>query len=299
MLFVQVVLPVFLIVCTGIMLEKTARLDFRTLTISSLYVFCPALVFSALMKREFELTLAGDLFLFMVLYTAALYGFSWLIARAAGFDRESRSALLLTTVMMNVGNFGLPLTFFAFGEAALEVSVLTFVLFNIPLGTLAIVIAQGSRGSLSTALLNMAKIPIFHGVALAFLFKMLDWVPPTFLLRPIDLVGQAAIPVMLLMLGMQLARTKWQKRVGFLSLATLTRLAVSPLLAWGLTVLLDIKGLPRSVVILQTSTPSAVLPLLYALRFGVRPDLVAGTILTTTLVSAGTLTLLLYLLTPQ
>jgi predicted permease len=34
------------------------------------------------------------------------------------------------------------------------------------------------------------------------------------------------------------------------------------------------------------------------LRFGVRPDLVAGTILTTTLVSAGTLTLLLYLLTP-
>ncbi|MDY6848219.1 MAG: AEC family transporter [Thermodesulfobacteriota bacterium] len=298
MLFVQVVLPVFLIVCAGIVLEKTARLDFRTLTISSLYVFCPALVFSALMKREFELTLAGDLFLFMVLYTAALYGFSWLIARMAGFDRESRSALLLTTVMMNVGNFGLPLTYFAFGEAALEVSVLTFVLFNIPLGTLAIVIAQGSKGSLSTALLNMAKIPIFHGVVLAFLFKMLQWVPPTFVLRPIDLVGQAAIPVMLLMLGMQLARTRWQNRVGFLSLATLTRLAASPLLAWGLTALLDIKGLARSVVILQTSTPSAVLPLLYALRFGVRPDLVAGTILTTTLVSAGTLTLLLYLLTP-
>ncbi len=296
MLFIQVVLPVFLVVCAGFVLEKSAKLDFRTLTISSLYVFSPALVYAALMKRDFDLALAGDLFVFMILYTAILYALAWFLARVLGFDSESRSALLLTTVMMNVGNFGLPLSLFAFGEAALEISILTFVLFNIPLGTLAIVIAQGARTSFSAALLNMAKIPIFHGVALAFLCKILAWAPPEFILRPIDLVGQAAIPVMLIMLGMQLARTQWQSRWGFFSLATLIRLAIAPLVAWGLAAALDLKGLTRAVVILQTSTPSAVLPLLYSLRFGVRPDLVAGTILTTTLLSAATLTILLYLL---
>ncbi|WP_305041576.1 AEC family transporter [Geoalkalibacter sp.] len=296
MLFVQVVLPVFIIVFSGYVLEKCAKLDFRTLTLTSLYLLAPALVFSALMKREFDLGLAGNLFLFMCLYTATLHALSRGLAALLRFDAENRSALLLTTVMMNVGNFGLPLTFFAFGEAALEISVLTFVLFNIPLGTLAIVIAQGSGASLPTALVNMGKIPIFHGVLLAFACKAMGWQPPDFILRPLDLLGQAAIPLMLVMLGMQLARTQWQSRLGFFSLATLVRLGVAPLVAWGLTALLGIEGLTRAVVILQTSTPSAVLPLLYSLRFGGRSDLVAGTILTTTLLSAVTLTVLLYLL---
>jgi hypothetical protein len=95
---------------------------------------------------------------------------------------------------------------------------------------------------------------------------------------------------------MQLARTRLQILPGFLSLATGIRLILAPLVAWGLTSLLDLQGLTRNVVILQTSTPSAVLPLLYSLRFGTRPDLVAGAIFVTTLLSAVSLTLILYLL---
>ena len=101
---------------------------------------------------------------------------------------------------------------------------------------------------------------------------------------------------MLVLLGMQLARTRALVQPGFLTLSAGLRLVVGPLLAWGLTTLLGFKGLPRAVVILQTSTPSAVLPLLYAVRFGTRPDLVASAIFVSTLLSAGTLTILLYLL---
>jgi malate permease and related proteins len=71
---------------------------------------------------------------------------------------------------------------------------------------------------------------------------------------------------------------------------------LAPAVAWLLTLLLGIDGLTRAVLILQTSTPAAVLPLLYALRFGTRPDLVAGAIFVTTLLSALSLTVLLYLL---
>ncbi|MEJ2699224.1 MAG: hypothetical protein P8Z70_06155, partial [Desulfuromonadales bacterium] len=66
--------------------------------------------------------------------------------------------------------------------------------------------------------------------------------------------------------------------------------------AWILTVILGIHGIDRNVVILQTSTPSAVLPLLYSLRFDTRPDLVAGAIFITTLLSSVSLTLVLYFL---
>ena len=296
MLFVQVILPVFLIIFAGFALEKTLHPDFATLTNCSLYLFAPALVFSALMRQQVPLDLAGRLGLFMLLYTSGMLLLAVAVGRLLALQEEVRRALNLTTVMMNVGNYGLPLAYFAFGSAGLNISVLTFVLFNIPLGTLAILLAQGGRPPLREAVANMLKIPIFHGVVAAFLLKILALQPPPFLLRPVELLGQAAVPMMLVLLGMQLARTRSLQAPGFLALSSCLRLLVAPGLAWGLTALIGIEGLARGVVILQTSTPSAVLPLLYALRFDSRPDLVAGAIFVSTLCSALTLTLVLYLL---
>ena len=296
MLFIHIILPVFLIIFAGFVLEKVARLDFRSLTYCSLYLFSPALVFSALMKQQIKFDMALSLFFFMLLYTAVMLAVSVTTGRLGRMDRDARGALSLAAVMMNVGNFGLPLAYFAFGERGLNVSILTFVLFNIPLSTLAIVIAQGAGAPLGRALSNTFKIPIFHGVALAFLLKALSVKIPAFILAPISLLGQAAIPLMLVLLGMQLARTRLNLLPGFLSLAAVLRLVVAPAVAWLITEALGIRGLTRDVVVLQTSTPSAVLPLLYSLRFGTRPDLVAGAIMVTTILSAGTLTVLLYLL---
>ena len=296
MLFVNIILPVFILIFCGYLAEKKIGLDFRTLTNCSLYLFTPALVFSSLIRQTLELSLTLNIFFFMVLYTLSLYLLVRLIAAGPAMSRENSGALVLTTVVMNVGNFGLPLAYFAFGEQGLHVSVLTFVLFNIPLSTLAIVVAQGGEVPLGKALINTFKIPIFHAVALAFLLKAVDLSVPFFVLRAVELLGDAAIPLMLVLLGMQLARTRLESQWGFLSLATIIRLAIAPLIAWAITVLLAIDGTSRNVIILQTSTPSAVLPLLYALRFGMRPDLVAGTIFVTTLLSAGSLTIILYLL---
>ncbi|MFO7982285.1 MAG: AEC family transporter [Desulfuromonadales bacterium] len=296
MLFIDIILPVFLIVAAGYFFEKKSRPDFRPLTDISLYIFSPALVLSALVKQDISLSLTGDILLFMILYTAGMALFSFLAARAMSFGPEQKRALSLTTVFMNVGNFGLPLSWFAFGEAGLNISIMTFVLFNIPLGSLAIIIAQGKGTALKSALANMAKIPIFHAVLVALAIKGLGIELPLVLLRPLELLGQAAIPVMLVLLGMQLAKTKLQGSMAFLSLSTVLRLLIAPALGWALTTALGMKGLVQAVVILQTSTPSAVLPLLYSLRFETRPDLVAGAILVTTAASAVTLTVLLYLL---
>ncbi|MDT8441513.1 MAG: AEC family transporter [Desulfuromonadales bacterium] len=296
MLFINIILPVFLIIFSGYLLERKFTLDFRTLTNASLYLFSPALVFAALMKQQIRVDLATDIFLFMVLYTLTLLAIAVGTGRLLRMTADRRAALSLSTVMMNVGNFGLPLSWFAFGAAGLEVSVLTFVLFNIPLSTLAIVLAQGGGAPLRDAVGNALRIPIFHALVLALLLKALAIVPPEFVLRPVELLGQAAIPLMLVLLGMQLARTRLVAHPGFLALSSGMRLLLAPAVAWMLTALLGIDGITRAVLILQTSTPAAVLPLLYALRFGTRPDLVAGAIFITTLLSALSLTGLLYLL---
>ena len=294
MLFIQVILPVFLIASAGYIFERRSEVDIRSLANSALYLFAPSLVFSSLIKSTVETDLLGRLLLFMLIYTLFMCVLAFGIARFCKFDNNTTRAFALTTSMMNIGNFGLPLVFFAYGQEALNISVLVFVMFNIPLGTLAIIIAQGQGVKWHQAVRNMLKIPIFYGVVLALVCKILGWQPPGFILRATELLGQAAIPVMLVLLGMQLSRTKINQGWGFFGLATSIRLLIGPLIAIALVTILGLDGLSRKVVILQTSTPSAVLPLLYCMRFGTRPDLVSGTILTSTLCSALTLTVLLY-----
>ena len=294
MLFLQVILPVFLIAFAGYIFERRSEVDISSLANSVLYLFAPSLVFSALVKSTVAAGLLGRLSIFMLVYTLLMCVLAVCLARFCRFDNDTTRAFALTTSMMNIGNFGLPLVFFAYGEAALDISIVLFVLFNIPLSTLAIVIAQGQGVKWHQAVRNTLKIPIFYGVALALFCKMLSWQPPGFILRATELLGQAAIPLMLVLLGMQLSRSKITQGWGFFGLATSIRLLVGPLIAIALVALLGLDGLSRKVVILQTSTPAAVLPLLYCLKFGTRPDLVSGTILTSTLCSALTLTVLLY-----
>jgi predicted permease len=90
-------------------------------------------------------------------------------------------------------------------------------------------------------------------------------------MKSLGMLGEAVIPLLMIILGMQL---KWTivlgNATGSLVTATLIQLVLSPFLGWGLTVVLGFTGLEEKVAILQTSTPAAVLPLLYALRIASR-----------------------------
>jgi hypothetical protein len=295
MLFIEVILPVFVIVAAGYLLQRRLQFDLRPLADSSLFLFTPALVLASLLRHQLAAGQIGKFLLFMLAYTAVMAGIAVLLARACGLAGSVTRALVLTTALMNVGNFGLPLVMFAYGAEALEISVLIFVLFSIALGTFAIIVAQ-DQTSLGAATRNMLRIPIFHATMLALVCKASGWQPPEFIIRPVELLGQAAVPLMLTLLGMQLAQVRIGSGWGFCGLATLLRLVAGPLVGVVLAGLFDITGLARKVLILQTSTPSAILTLLYAVRYDTRPDLVSGTILMTTLLSAGSLTLILYLL---
>ena len=128
MLFVNVILPVFLLAFAGFLIERKISLDKQTLANITLLLFSPALVFSSLIKRPAEISLVTQIGSFMVIYTLFFVLLAVLLGRLRKLDSDSTRALILTTAMMNIGNFGLPLTYFAYGESALNTSILTFVL---------------------------------------------------------------------------------------------------------------------------------------------------------------------------
>ena len=297
MVFVKILLPIFIVISLGGFFEKNKRPDFKTISDLTLYFLAPCLVFAGLLKAHDQIAAFFPKALaFMVALTLIFWGISSLCGYLLKFDAKRQSAFSLGTIMMNTGNYGLPLVLFAYGPEGLAYGVIVLVLFTFPLGTLAIYIASRGRDNPGRAFLEIFKIPLFYAVALAALWRWLSLPMPEFIFKTIDMVGQAAIPGLLMLLGMQLARTRFKGDIKPVLSSSFLRLAVSPVIAFLLCFLLNIKGLPRNILILQTSTPSAIIPLLYAVKYDTHPDMVAGSILASTLLSAVSLTGLLYLL---
>ncbi|MBT8410204.1 MAG: AEC family transporter, partial [Octadecabacter sp.] len=198
-----------------------------------------------------------------------------------------RRTFLAPLIFGNTGNLGLPLALFAFGETGLGYAVVVFAVMAILSFTFGIwLVSEG--GSLS----KVIKEPLVAATLLGALFLWQGWQTPTFLTNTLELIGQIAIPIMLITLGVAVARLK----PGSLGLSVLLSalkavLCVASAAAVGLWFKLDPTAL--AVLIVQVATPVAVTSYLLAEKYGADADSVAGLVVVSTVMSVITLPLIL------
>jgi hypothetical protein len=136
--------------------------------------------------------------------------------------------------------------------------------------------------------------PALYAVPLGLIANRFGWVLPLPLLRPLEMLGRAAVPTMLVVLGLQLAALPVDRRhCKLIGMATFFRLGLAPLLALALAIPLGLSGLARQVGVLQAAVPTAVTASIIASRYDAEPNLVAGSVLVSSLVSLVTVTALL------
>jgi predicted permease len=141
------------------------------------------------------------------------------------------------------------------------------------------------------------RVPWIYVFAAALLLRTLDAQVPTGVFNAVDLLASSAIPLQLLLLGIQLSRIPVRRLAGEAVCLAGWKLVIPPLLAWGLTALLGVSGLLRSVLILEASMPTAITAMILSMHYRREPDLVATVVFLTTAFSLGTLTVLLTVLT--
>ncbi len=292
-IFSDSVLPIFIIVAIAFVYNRLMKPDILQITTLTVTVFAPVFVFTELVKSRVTTEMLYKPVLFMLLLTAVLITIAHLIAKLLKADENERVAVILACSMINVGNFGLPLIHFTFGEDAALYSVLYFVAFTISLGTAAVYFCSREKNVVGI-LKDIGKIPIFHGLFLALIVTEFSFEVPGVLQKSLTLMGQATIPLMIFILGLQLSAITFKPGyLKFITPSVIVRLAVSPLIAFFLLKWIGITGVEKSVAMIQTSTPAALLPLMYAIRFKRSPDLLAVIIVATTVFSGVSLTILI------
>ncbi|MEA5509032.1 AEC family transporter [Crocosphaera sp. UHCC 0190] len=288
------IIPVAFIIFIGFIAGKTLKLQQQTLSQLTVYILAPALVADSLYTTTMSAESAAKLLLGVFIIAAVLYLLVLGVSYWLNLSSLIRKSLIATTLHPNNGNMGLSLVDFALGSGGLDRAIIYMIGSSILLFGITPAILAGS--SLKHSLGVVFKLPLIWAMIAGLSLRVLQIKLPFNLGEGLHLLGVAAIPIALLILGMQLADTKFKVReFEFASLNL--RLIIAPLIAFVTGKLINLETLDLQVLILQSSMPTAVNTLVLVTEFGGDPPLVARTIVVTTLLSFLTLPMVLWLST--
>lgn len=292
-LFFEVVLPIIAVFGAGFLLQRIRVIDVKSVATVSIYIFLPALVFTSLYEAEYDQRFTIIIvFAFVLLFMMIML--NKLLARIFKWNQSTESATILTTAFMNGGNYGVPVILFSVGDAAIPYAIFFMVLQSLVMNSFGVYYASKSKSGIPRAIKTIFKMPATYAAVLAFVFQKIPWEIPDAAYSTLTMVGNAAIPVMMVMLGMQLAsitslKFNWQ----VLTSAVVVRMIISPLIAFLFIMALDVDSLIGSVLLIVAAMPSAATTTMFAIEFDTEPDLVSSITLVTTLLSIITVTVLL------
>ena len=292
-ILLQVVAPVVLIAGAGWLYGWRSKVDPRPIAGLAFRVLTPCLVFTTLSGLEWGGSSVRLMALFALLSMALQAVLAWLVGHLLHLEAPVSNAFLLVSVISNCGNLGLPLSLFAFGQEGLDLALVYTMISLLLLSSVGVYVASRGRSGSWESLLSVVKAPVVWVAVLAMLVNLSGRDVPEFVGNPIELVGSGALPVMLLILGIQLSRLSLAESKRAIAAATFLRLAAAPVLAVALAAFLGMQGVARQVGILQASMPAAVMATILAAEFDAAPRFAAGTVLTSTLLSLVSLTALL------
>ncbi len=286
------ILPTLLIAGVGFVLARTLHPDRRSLTQVIMNVLIPCLVFQNLTQSNIPLSDFGRMAFFAIVVVAISAGVVLVISAVLRLNHVITTTFMLMVMFSNVGNMGLPVITLAFGQEALTYGTVYFVVNNLLLYTVGTLIASSGREPFARALSRVLRMPVIYAVLAAGIFQLFRLQLPDPVSTAVGMVARAAIPMMLLMLGMQLHSAGF-KITHLVGLGTLTRLVLIPGAAFLVNGLIGLSGPALQAGMLEAAMPSGVMASMFAAEYDIEPEFAANMVLLTTLFSPLTLTILI------
>ncbi len=295
-ILVHDIVPILIVIGLGYVFARRTQPELRTLSRLTFYVFSPCLVFVSLVESNIAGGEIAQIAAFVVAITALMGMLAFLAARALRLTPRQVSGFLLAVMFVNAGNYGLGVNQLAFGPVVASRAVIYFVVSSVLVYTGGVLIAKGFAGGWRGAIRQLVGLPHIYALGLAVLIRFQAWTVPQPLLEGLRIPAQAAIPLMLVLLGAQLASASvghyWRPALVGSGLS----LIVAPLAAFGLANLFNLGVVTRQAMVLEASMPAAVVNTLIATEFEAEPQLVTSTVVLSTLISPLTLSIIISLL---
>lgn len=296
-ILLNVVLPVFVLILVGSLMQRLFQLDLYTLSKINFYYITPAVVFMSLYRSNISMELLGGVALFYGLYVGVLYIFCFALTRSLGYSSGMKAAFTNSVLLDNSGNYGLPINQLVFAGAPLAASIQALIMSfqSLLTFTYGVISIQGARlsGNYRSVLIGFLKMPVPYALVLGFLFHVFAVPLPNFVTQPLGYIQNSMVAVALLTLGAQIV--KYPLRLGRLDVyfSMILRLIIAPVIGYLIILILGMKGLPAQALLIASGMPTGVNSSILAEEYRNEPDFAAQTVLISTLLNIVTVTILI------
>ncbi|MCD8785689.1 AEC family transporter [Staphylococcus gallinarum] len=296
-IILEVLVPILLLILLGVVLQIKFEFDLRQFSALITYCLMPASVFVNILNVNIKADVLLQIIYYVVLYSIILIIFSHIICKFLKLNPGQDAALKNSISLMNSGNYGLPVSNLIFSHNPIGVSIQVFILIfqNLLTYTYGIYNILSTTKTFKEIIISFLRLPVFHALILGIIFNYFKLSLPKPILLPLNHLADAFIAIALIVLGAQLAKIKINFFQRVITWSLVGRLIVGPALSLALIYLLHIDGIVAQSLFIASSFPTSRNTSTIAMEYQVEPELHAQIVLFSTLLSAITVTTVVYL----
>lgn len=295
-IFSEIILPIFILIGIGALLQKKFRLDLYTLSKLNMYYLSPAIVFSKLYSSDLPLSLFGGVLLFSAALSAIMFLLTMLVGKFSRIDKRKQTAFTHSVLFYNSANYGIPVNELVFRHdpfaSAIQISKMIYQ--NILVYSYGVFALNSLSKDQFKAILEYLRLPIFYALFLGLSFNVFQVELPSFIVTPIDYIANALIAIALLTLGCQIATYTPNFRNALMYVSLFMRLLLAPAIALVILKFLQLEGILAQALLISTAMPTAVNSSIIAQEYNNEPQYAAQTVVMSTIISSVTLTFVIY-----
>lgn len=297
------VIPTFAVIALGYGLQKSnfiGRDIWPPIERLAIYVFYPCNLILATWSANLEGTRAGHLATSVILGLVAMIILVLLARPFLKLSGPTYSSVMQSAVRWNIFVF-LPVINALFGAPGLSlaaVAVSTLIpLVNLCTITTLSVFGEGQAGlNPKTLIKSLLTNPIFASCLFGLGLNALGLPKPAYLFPAMKMVGDAALPLGLMVAGSGLSFSAAASQPRLVGGLCAVKLIVMPLLMYGAATLLGADPMVRTIALCAGAAPGAAASYVLARQMGGDAPLAAAVVAFTTLGSALTIPFLVALL---
>jgi len=315
-IFINVILPVLVLVACGATLQRRLGLEMKTLTRLNIWLMVPAFLFVKIYDSELSWASIGSIAGAYFLSLGALGLVLFAVLRGSKVAGPTMACVILGSIVFNAGNFGIPVAELLYGsgvrfpgmgddpEHGVQVQALIVMLSNVSVWLFGYVLLALAKGDGLKGAMGYLKLPMIYVLFAAFGLRHLriehnagENFLPVFIDQPLRYLAGAIVPVALLTLGAQLAANarwpRWKVVTPIVILKLCALPAVTGLVVW----LLGLWPWPGAQLIIAAAGPTAVNTLLLTLELDGDADLQADVVFWTTIFTMLTVSVVIAVVT--
>lgn len=286
----NIVLPTFTVILIGYLLQKIKKLDMKAIVEMVFYVGLPAIAFTSVMDKKIVLLDASKIWASALIVMVGCGITAWITFKIV---RQKHSGLYIPILIMNTVNIPFPVISLAYGSAGLFAATLFYIPNVLAMYTIGISIASGK--SWKDGIKEVVKVPALYGAVAGLVVNFGNITVPELIVKPLGVIAAMVIPLVLLILGGNLATVRLKSMPTTL-LASFLRLGVGLALGVLAVNLFHLTGVLKAVVILDSAMPAAANTSMLTTRYDNEAELVSSVVFVTTVASLVIIPVLLHIL---